>query len=86
MFEILFVILLLTIVFVYFKGHPMVKHYFAQQKARKDLVKKHARLHKCRNDLMMHFDWMIARQETLKEIENLGREIERVDREMNSID
>jgi hypothetical protein len=34
----------------------------------------------------MHFDWMIARSETLKEIENLGREIERVDKEMSQID
>ena len=34
----------------------------------------------------MHFDWMISRQETVKEIESLGREIERVDREMREID
>lgn len=34
----------------------------------------------------MHFDWMVARQETLKDIEGLGREVERVDREMREID
>ena len=34
----------------------------------------------------MHFDWMIARSESVSEIEKLGREIERIDREMHDID
>lgn len=34
----------------------------------------------------MHFDWAIARRESVKDIENLGREIERLDKEINEID
>jgi hypothetical protein len=34
----------------------------------------------------MHFDWAIARGESVKDIENLGREIERLDKEINEID
>ena len=34
----------------------------------------------------MHFDWAIARKESVKDIERIGREIENMDREMREID
>ena len=34
----------------------------------------------------MHFDWANARGESLERIENMGREIERMDQEMADIE
>ena len=34
----------------------------------------------------MHFDWAIARKESVSDIESIGRGIERIDREMREID
>ena len=35
--------------------------------------------------MLMHFDWCIARGETLEQTESMGREIERMDQDMREI-
>jgi hypothetical protein len=37
---------------------------------------------KARKELMGHFDWAVSRGDPVASITNLGREIERMDREM----
>lgn len=53
MFEIAFAAILVLMVFFYVKGHPFVKNYNAKINQRKELAKKHVRLFKARNDLMV---------------------------------
>ena len=53
MFEIAFAAILVLMVFFYIKGHPFVKNYYAKTNQRKELVKKHVRLFRARNDLMV---------------------------------
>jgi hypothetical protein len=35
--------------------------------------------------MKMHFDWQVARGESVKDIQVLGREIEKMDEEMNKL-
>ena len=55
MFEIVFAAILVLMVFFYIKGHPFVKNYYTKTSQRKELAKKHVRLFKARNDLMVSF-------------------------------
>lgn len=53
MFEMIFAAILVMMVFVFVKGHPIIKHYRQQVNLRLELAKKHTRLFKARNDLLV---------------------------------
>ena len=67
--------------------YPGIKKYRAYQQERWELEKKYRRLFKARKDLLMHYDWANARGngESLDKMEQMGREIERMDQEMSDI-
>lgn len=75
--------LLLVIAIFYIMNLPVIRHYNSNRNERKELGKKHSRLWRARQDLLMHFDWALSRQDPIEKITNLGREIERMDRDMN---
>jgi hypothetical protein len=53
MFEYVFLMLMCFIVIHYCRNHPIVKHYLANTRERAELAKRHVRLFKARNDLMV---------------------------------
>lgn len=85
MLEYLFCILLCVIAYMAVQNNALVKHYNAYRAERQALEKRYNRLWKARTDLMGHFDWAVARKDEIAKIENIGREIERMDREMAQI-
>jgi hypothetical protein len=70
---------------VYLKNMPILKHYFHNRNERLELGKKHSRLWRARQDLLMHFDWAMSRNDPIAKITSIGREIERMDNEMKQI-
>ena len=59
--------------------YPAYRKYQNYLLERTELERKYNRLYRARKDLLMHFDWANARGESLEKIENMGREIERMD-------
>ena len=55
MLEYVFLTIMCLIVVTYCRNHPVVKHYVANSKERTELAKRHARLFKARNNLMVRF-------------------------------
>lgn len=53
MLEIVFVLFLLAAAFFYVRSHPAVKAYFANKAEREALRKRHVRLHKARQDMLV---------------------------------
>ena len=53
MLEFVLILLMVLIACVYVRGHPFVKHFLNYQRERKELVKRHTRLYKTRNELMV---------------------------------
>jgi len=82
MLEVLFICLLMILAFFYVKNIPLIKHYQHNRNERRELARKHCRLWRARQDLLMHFDWANARNEPIKKITSIGREIERMDNDM----
>lgn len=53
MLEFVFLVLMACIAFMFVKGHPAVKHYLNYRRERDELAKRHMRLFKSRNELMV---------------------------------
>ena len=60
MLEIVFVLFLLAAAYFYVRGHPAVKAYFANKAERETLRKRHVRLHKARQDMLVSIHFSIA--------------------------
>ena len=72
---------------VYQYVYPVARNYRSYQNERRELERKYNRLLRARKDMLNHFDWANARGsgESLESMENMGREIERMDQEMRDI-
>jgi hypothetical protein len=82
MIEFALLFILTTFVFLLYLSWPVLRHYFDAKKAREILVKKYNRYHKSRGDLLNHFDWGINSGDPSKNIQSIGREIEKIDEEL----
>lgn len=85
MLEIIFGLVLLVIAFFYIRNLAFVKHHRLNRAERETLAKKYNRILRSRKELMGHFDWALARRDPLPSIEQLGREIERMDQELRGL-
>jgi ABC-type siderophore export system fused ATPase/permease subunit len=83
MLEILVVLILLAIAFLGIKSNPFLRHYQQNREESEGLIRKYNRMLKARKELMGHFDWAVSRGDPVASISSLGREIERMDREMH---
>lgn len=82
MIEFVFITVFLFMLIAIYIGYPFYRHYRNYQTERAMLEKKYNRLWRSRRDLLGHVDWAISRQDPPREIEMMGREVERMDREM----
>jgi len=82
MYEFILLFLLSTFVVLLYLGHPVLKHYLNWKKERLELTKRYSRLWRSRRDLLNHFDWAINSGDTTRQIEGIGREIERIDEDL----
>lgn len=85
MLEYLFCLLLTIIAAFYIYTSPILRQWQSFTRESTELQRRYNRLHKARQDMLMHFDWAIARADPVKTIEGIGREIERMDRELATI-
>ena len=67
--------------------YPVVRNFRSYQHERWELERKYNRLLRARKDMLNHFDWANSRGsgESMDTMENMGREIERMDQEMRDI-
>ncbi len=67
--------------------YPVVRNFRSYYHERWELERKSNRLLRARKDMLNHFDWANARGsgESMSSLENMGREIERMDQEMRDI-
>ena len=77
--HLMFVIMIMIGIYQYI--YPVIKKYRTYTQERWELEKKYRRLLKARKDLLMHYDWANSRGngESLDKMEQMGREIERMD-------